>query len=242
MKQLGKKKSNGTISEYVTFVLTSQNASYSISGYTNKKGVKCGYSEGKDKKGNDIPYKVTFNSTSRHLRIHREKKHLIEFLINAPQCKGSINANPSRKPIFKIYDPEVERKDSLRTKEIVMFASKKAIELNSEELKKVSILIGMSPKDDIDATKEAVYDYAEKQSQNFLDIAKDINNKDTEYKVFLAQCLDRGVVSLSDIGYMFDDIKIGSDKSDTIKRISKDKELHSALENKLNRLLSTIEA
>ena len=237
-------KKNGTIrteQEFVTFVLLSQNASYSLSGYTTKKGIRVTYSEGKDRNGNPIPYKVTFNSSSRHLRIHKDKKKLIEFLENAPQCKGSVNANPSKKPIFKNYDPEGERKESLRAKEIIMFASKRAIELNSEELEKVSILIGMSPKDDINATKEAVYDYAEKQPQNFLDIAKNLGSRDTEYKVFLAQCLDRGVIIQSDIGFMFDNIKLGVDRSETVKRISSDKEVHSALKNKLDRLLSTIE-
>ena len=246
-KKIGRPKSiaptNGTTeNEYVTFVLLSQNASYTLAGYTDKKGNKITYSEGKDKKGYDIPYKVTFNSTSRHLRIHKEKKKLIEFLGNAPQCKNSINANPAKKPIFKIYEPEKERKEGLIEKELAMRASKMAIELNSEELEKVSILIGMSPKGDISVTKEAVYDYAEKQPQNFLDIAKDLNSRDTEYKVFLAKCQDRGVINLSDIGYMFDDIKIGADKSETIRRISNDKELYAALQNKLNRLLTGIEA
>jgi len=109
MEQLVEKKKIGrpkTISpvnitvedEFVTFVLLSQNASYSLSGYTDKKGNRCTYTEGKDRNGNPLPKKVTFNSTSRHLRIHKESKKLIEFLKNAPQCKDSINAKPSTKP------------------------------------------------------------------------------------------------------------------------------------------------
>ncbi len=245
-KKIGRPKSiptHGTTeNEYVVFVLLSQNASYSLSGYTNKKGNSCTFSKGKDKKGNDIPYRVIWNSTSRHLRIHKEQKKLIAYIMNAPQCKNSPNAVPSKKPIFKLYEPEKERKDKLAERSIGMLADKLAIELSNEDLEKVSILIGMSPKGDINATKEAVYDYAEKQPENFLNIAKDLDSRDTEYKVFLAKCLDRGVISQSDIGYMFDDIKIGTDKSDTIRRISNDDEIRKALENKMDRLLSTIEA
>lgn len=242
-KKIGRPKTNETIQdEYVVFVLLSQNTSYTLSGYTNKKGDSCTYSRGKDKKGNDILYRVIWNSISRHYRVHKDKKKLIEYLMNAPQCKNSPNAKPSIKPIFKLYEPEKERKEGLEKRSLGMQADKLAIELNSEELEKVSILIGMSPKGDINATKEAVYDYAEKQPQNFLNIAKDLGSRDTEYKVFLERCLDRGVINLSDIGYMFDSLKIGADKGETIRRISSDKELHSALENKLNRLLSTIEA
>ncbi len=234
---------NGTTeNEYVVFVLLSQNASYSLSGYTDKEGKRCTYTEGLDRKGIPLPKKITFNSTSRHLRIHTSNKELIKFLRNAPQCKDSINAKPSTKPTFKISEPEKERKDLLVEKELAMQASKLAIELNSEDLEKVAILAGMSPNGDINVTKEAVYDYSEKQPQNFLDLAKNLNSRDTEYKVFLAKCLDRGVIRISDIGYIFDDIKIGADKSETINRISNDKELHKALENKYNRLLSTIEA
>ena len=244
IKKIGRPKKNGETTDngFVNFVLLSQNASYTLAGYTDNKGVICKYYEGKDKNGNPLPKKITFNGSSRHLRIHTAKKELIKFLKNAPQCKDSPNANPAKKPIFKLYEPEKERKEGLIEKELSMRASKLAIELNSEELEKVVILAGMSPKNNIDATKESVYDYAERHPQGFLELAKDLNSRDTEYKVFLAKCLDRGIIKLEDIGYTFDGMKIGSDKTETIRRISNDKELHSALENKLSRLLTGIEA
>lgn len=250
-KKIGRPKStpvkstptNGTAqNEYVTFVLLSQNTSYSLSGYTTKKGSKVDYSEAKDKKGNAIPYRITWNGTSRHYRVHTDNKKLIGYLKNAPQCKGSINTNPAKMPMFKLYEPEKERKAKLAERSVGMLADKLAIELNNDDLEKVAILAGMSPKGDINATKEQVYDYAEKHPQSFLDLAKNLDSRDTEYKVFLEKCLDRGVINLSDIGYMFDGMKIGTDKGETIRRISADAELHSALENKLKRLLSTIEA
>lgn len=243
-KKIGRPKKNGnleTTEEFVNFVLTSQNASYTLAGYTDKKGKICKYYEGEDKNGNALPKKITFNGSSRHIRVHISNKEKIDFLTNAPQCKDSPNANPSKTPIFKIHEPEKERKEGLIEKELSMRASKLAIELNSEELEKVVILAGMSPKNHINATKEAVYDYAEKHPQGFLDLAEDLNSRDTEYKVFLAKCQDRGIIKLEDIGYTFDGVKIGADKTETIRRISNDKELHSALENKLNKLLTGIE-
>ncbi len=250
-KKLGRPKSSVNVTadlkveqtkDYVEFVLISQNASYTISGYTDKEGNRIIYTEGKDKQGNPMPKKITFNSSSRQQKVFSSNKKKIAFLKNAPQCKGSPNAIPSKMPIFKINEPEKERNERLEKRALVMQANKIAIDLNSEELEKIAILAGMSPKGDINVTKESVYDYAEKQPQSFLDLAKDLNSRDTEYKVFLAKCLDRGIIRLADIGYTFDDLKIGADKTEAIRRISNDKDLHSALENKLNRLLSTIEA
>lgn len=245
-KKIGRPKKNGTLktteNEFVNFVLTSQNASYSISGYTDREGKICKYYEGEDKNGNPLPKKITFNGSSRHIRVHISNKAKIKFLSNAPQCKDSPNANPSKTPMYKVHEPEKERKEGLIEKELSMRASKVAIDLNSEELETVVVLAGMSPKNHINATKEAVYDYAEKHPQGFLDLAKDLNSRDTEYKVFLAKCQDRGIIKLEDIGYTFDGMKIGADKTETILRISNDKELHSALENKLDRLLTGIEA
>ena len=218
------------VEDYVTFVsLLPTNAAFSIGTYYNELGERQFIHGGVNEKGDDVPYKVKFSRSKRHVRFHKDKvdkygTNFVEYLRNHPRCLGSPWGTPKELCWFKEADSEKDAKVAFEDYKVRNAAENYALSLKGKELDRVASVLGFRGNPSVVHTN--ILHYASKDPQGFLEKVKDPN---LEYEALMRDALSSKVITRRGFRYTYNDVHLGNDEQAVVKKLAEDKDLSEAI-------------
>lgn len=221
------------LDEYIMFVFVSPyNESYGFSGYTDKKGKRCFYSNAYDKNGQPIPFKWRFDQNHRTLKVHIEQKDIlgtnaVEYLRNCPDCVGSPNSIGDPKAgWFKEMNEDRDAEIAMEIKLLRNDAANKAINAKGADFEDMCLLLGIFTGSE--STKRfKLTDAAEADPKTFLKVYDDPTRK---IRGLVRKALDCGVFRKEGPMIFWENKEIGIDEDYAVSTLKSDAPLRKAVE------------
>lgn len=223
------------VDDYVTFVsLLPTNAAFSIGVYYDEVGERKYIFANTNERGDDVPYKVKFNRSKRHVRFHKDKvdkygTNFVEWLRNHPKCVGSPFGTPLELCWFKEADSEKDAKVAFEDYKIRNTAENYALSLKGTELSRVASVLGFSGSESITHTN--ILHYASKDPKGFLEKVKDPN---LEYEAMFRDALSEKVITKRGFRYVYNEVHLGNDEDSVIAKLAEDKDLSDVIKKAIS--------
>ena len=207
-------------------------------GYNDENGNPVYIYDGKrDRNGFEIPRKFNFSRRDRTIRIPKNQKDskgqsVVEFLRNAPFCKGSkLQIETGTTPLYKELNEEKDAAVAMDSKFSRIEAENKAIALEGEELRAVAIMVGeFSDKETLQ--RHRVLDYAGSAPADFLEI---INSPDFKMKALIRKGINVGTLKITGELISWGDAVIGANEAEAVSRLVADEEIKDAIEKAIKK-------
>lgn len=220
--------------KYVTFaLLNARNSHYSFNGYTDEKGEWAYISDKDDKDGNPIARRFHWSRNKRHISIpegqkDRNKKSVVEFLKNSPECLGSpLQKERKAKAYYMLVDNEASAKIVVDSKKQKFAAQNRAFNMKPEEVKEAAIyLFGKSEGEILDQHK--VLEEAERNPVEFLER---LDSPDFKTRALIRDGISKGELVRYGKIIKWEDVVVGADEDDAVTRLLKDEELRTAIKH-----------
>jgi hypothetical protein len=223
------------VDQYVTFVsLLPTNAAVTIGPYTDSIGNYFFLHGSTNDRGEDVPYKVKFKRSKRHVRFHKDKKDkygtsFVTWLRNHPRCAGSPFGLPEDLCWFKEANSEKDAKIAFEDYKIRNTAENYVLSLKGKELERVASVLGFSGSASVIHTN--ILHYASKNPAEFLSKVKDPN---LEYEALFRDALSEKVISKRGFRFVYNEVHLGNDEEAVIAKLAEDKDLRLVIQKAIS--------
>lgn len=224
------------LDDYVYFVFVSPyNESYGFTGYTDKKGKRCFYSNAYDKNNQPIPFKWRFDQNHRVLKVHKEQVDIlgtnaVEYLRSCPDCVGSSNSlGDGKAGWFKEMNEDRDADLAMEVKQLRTEAATKAINAKGADFEDMCSLLGIF--NGSESTKRfKLTDAAEADPKTFLKVYEDPTRK---IRGLIRKALDSGVFRKEGPMIFWENKEIGQDEDYAVATLKTDEKLRKAVESNI---------
>lgn len=207
------------------------------------KGKYIEYVSSKDEKGRDRARRFKFDASLRRLMTREYDrdiygKSLYEFLKNHPACEGSPygtyvkddNGNDVQTGImFRELDSEADARVALQADTLRINAQADALNLDKETMTEIANILGFYNQPP-DITKLRVVEWAGKRPDEYFQLIK---AGDRSLRAAVRKALADGVFKQKGELVMWGETIVGSNEDAAIAQLAGDKEMLSALQEKL---------
>lgn len=221
------------LDEYVYFVFISPyNESYGFSGYTDKRGKACFYSNSYDKNNRPIPFKWRFDQNHRVLKVHKDQVDIlgtnaVDYLRGCPDCVASPNSlGDGKVGWFKEMNEDKDAQVAMEFKALRTEASTKAINAKGPDFEDMCALLNIFTGSE--STKRfKLTDAAEADPKTFLRIYEDPTRK---MRSLIRRGLETGVLRKEGPMIFWENKEIGQDEDFAVSALKSDDKLKKAIE------------
>lgn len=208
------------------------------------------YVTGKDQDGRPLAKYFEMNHQHYNFTVREGDKDLngismFEFLSYAPQCAGSPNGTyigegEDRKQIgivFKLMDTDKDAELALEAGIRKTKAEASALAVDEETLKDLAAHIGHFGEPG-DLMRIKVYQWAGKRPVDYFEV---LNSGDRALRAIVRKALEQKIFTRKGPMIMWESELIGSNEDEAVARLSREKAIVEALQNRLSELHTDIQ-
>lgn len=229
--------------DYVKFLFTSHNRSFSFRTYNDETGREVGFIDGYNKDGSPIYHRWKFDQDGlRKISVHKNKVdrnglNAVEFLRKSPNCVGSptgtyIGDGTQVDLYFKEVNEEKDAKVLVDEEMIRLEAVNAAVKVKGQDFIDLCALLNTFNKDE-SVMRIALIDYAKVAPEKFLDL---VNDKSRQTRSIIRRGVNAGIIQKQGKIYSWEDLVLGVDEDSAVAKLITDEKLVSAIKTHLEKL------
>lgn len=203
-----------------------------------EKGKVVKYIKTRTYDGKEIPQYFRFDTSFKRLQTREHDKDFFgvsqfEFLRNYPTCEGSPYGTyidgVQRGVEFRIMNEAKDAKTALEADRLVTKAKADALNLDEETLSEIGALIGVYGEPD-DMMRFRVVEFAGKRPNDYFSL---LETGDRAVRAIVRKAKDQGLFTVKGTSIYWDQTLIGADEDGAVTTLLKDKQMITALQEKL---------